>query len=154
MSETPYLMKLRSLERGRDVVTAESLRVRLAEKRRQRDTGMKIDGMRVTIGEHAGWDHKRLNIMPIDARNGIGRKQTSHMAIVERSAAGVKAALRRMRPDHANKLAAFDAGIEALEQQLVELRCKRREFLQQEAWPKAHVVRLADVEAQLVTPDR
>lgn len=79
---------------------------------------------------------------------GRGHGASTASAYVERSAAGVKARLRRARPQELTAIEAIDADIAATEQRLAELRLARKTAVRQ-AWQRGNVVRLSEVEAVL-----
>jgi hypothetical protein len=65
-------------------------------------------------------------------------------AVVPATAAGVKAGVRRLRPEEAEQLDELDARIEAAKAVVRGLNAERDE-LTKVAWRKAHVVRLSEV---------
>lgn len=89
-----------------------------------------------------------LRLLIKDCRRAAGQKYGMLRPLIHRSAAGVKGTLRRLRPEEAERLDALDARIEEAENALTLLRVERRDTVR-EAWAKAHVVRLAEVEATL-----
>lgn len=95
--------------------------------------------------EQAGWDGKQLRVTPRGTLSATGRERSPGASVVPRSAAGVKAVLRRLRPSEAVVLDALDAEVRAAEAHLVELR-RQREAEVRAAWAKAHVVPLKDVD--------
>lgn len=83
-------------------------------------------------------------------RDWFGRERSNGVhQLLKRSAAGVKEMLRRVRPEEAARLAEYDKQIAHLDEEIARLRRERRDFMRTQVWPKAHVVRLAEVEERL-----
>lgn len=148
--DLPFVVKI---GRG-EYVQAPKVRVTWREKRRVKATHTFGD---VSFNEvdHAGWDRGGLMFQPC----GLGTDDTRPIRAsgvglggglrryVESTAAGVKQAVRRIRPQEAERLAAIDAEIEAHEQAIGALRQERREVVTV-AWTNGHVVRVAEVAPQ------
>lgn len=123
---------------------AGSLRVRLAPKYRPKRTHQSPIGP-ITEIEEAGSNSRRLQVTILDALETTGRSAHPGSVVVDRTAAGVKAAVRRMRPEEAALVQKVDDEIESTKQRLADLRRERAELVRT-AWSKAHVVRLQEVD--------
>lgn len=128
------------------VVDDDDLQVQYREVRRAiRDLGIG------TLVEHAGWDKSHLRLGARRATEAGGRKISSgHGVIVASTAAGVKTALRRLRPEDQAELDGIDAEIVRLRGLIADCR-RQREAAVARAWTKAHVVRLADTISRINT---
>lgn len=147
VAEQPFLFKTRD-----GILQAGKLRVTRIEKRRYRPVSGVIPGIgQVLTSDPTGrYETDKLRVAPQDNRYADGRGCGTHWnAHVPRSAAGVKAVVRRIRPEEAAAIAACDARIARLEEDLRKSREIRAEAVQV-AWGKAHVVRLAEIESQIV----
>ncbi len=139
--EYPFLIRTYDQK----VTQAQTLRVFHAEKRK---VVGQIGGVFNEVKTY-GYDHSRINIRGLDCINAFGRKESARTEQVPKTAAGIKTALRRLRPQEAERIAAVDAEIERLtaeiERLTAELEAKRRErkALVGEAWTKANVVPLS-----------
>lgn len=146
MSQPQYLLRL-----GRTLIQTSALRVTRIEKHRVKSvrqspigpirevegTGrFESDVLRVAV-------HSRDEQRPIlaDGRPTGGNR----MEQVERSAAGVKRTVRRLRPQEAEQIDLIDARIAEHEAAITELRARRTDLVR-DAWSKANVVRLAEIE--------
>lgn len=102
--------------------------------------------------EHKGWDRKRLTIIALKPTWAAGyARDTAERAVCDNTAAGLKSVLRKLRPQEAERLTTIDAEIEALKQAIGAKR-RERKLVVREAWSKAHVVRLNEIE--VVTPGK
>lgn len=139
-----YLVKVK---RGMAPVQATEVRVRWKENRRQISTTV-ARGMGFVHTEHAGWDRTRVMIRPwgeVTSGKGLSAKDRWLAGPVEWTAAGIKTVLRRMRPEEAATLAEIDGRIEHYQERIWQLRAEREQVVT-EAWGKAHVVRLNELE--------
>lgn len=154
MMTTMYLIKVQRATRGKDVFTVEEPRVNYVETHKVKRTGH-IPGLgSYNEVEHKGWDKTRLSIRiprytDSNTKTGLsgdGRHTGSGWgAVVPNTAAGLKSALRRLRPQEEERIAAVDAEIAEHEQVIKALRVQRRDLVQ-EAWTKGNVVRLNEIE--------
>jgi hypothetical protein len=120
-----------------NLYTTEEVTISVAHKR----TRLRNGQMALSAIER---DELTLTIMPVEPRSVIGRRSSGGVAYVDRTAAGVRSRLRRLRPEQAKALEKIDAMIGTLEAQIAELQKQRGQLLHQ-AWPKAESVKL-DVE--------
>ncbi len=150
MSQPPYLFKA-----ARHTVQADELVVRLPPIYTSRPKGS-VSG--ITFNELVDTGKKKTKALKIYGKSGVitpdgKRKSNEGSQEVPRTAAGVKAVLRRLRPEEAAQLDEIDAQITEAQERLAALR-KEREAKVKEAWTRAHVVRLAEVEAMLPKEDK
>lgn len=137
-SQPPFLVRGR---RRIDLVQSDTPWIRHAAKYR---TKRLIGGMFREI-EVSGVDRKHLDVTARNPRRSDGRKGGSNVSTqVEKSAAGLKTAVRRLRPEEAARLDEKDAEIAAALERVVALRAERSEIVR-EAWRRAHVVRLSEI---------
>lgn len=95
------------------------------------------------------FEANRLQVSPIGAVLSTGQPSSSFgYVVVDRSAAGVKARVRRIREQEAVAIDALDEQLEATKQHLADLR-KQRDAAVRTAWRKANVVRLSEIEERL-----
>lgn len=141
---------------GRDGATRYVQVGRLVARRVEinKPTGKTLGGL---FTEVKGTGRYRPDVLCLHATrdetvDGFGRRAYDGLREhVGRSAAGVKAVVRRIRPQEAAELARIDEDIAEVQERLETLRRQRREALAS-AWQRAHVVRLADVEALVDLP--
>lgn len=83
---------------------------------------------------------------------GLATVRSRDRAGAQASAAGIKKVCRRLRPREAERIEAIDAEIAELERRVAEARDRRQEAVR-EAWARAHVVRLAELEELARRPE-
>ena len=148
--DTMYLIRANHLSTGPTICTAEEdgLRVTPVERRRTKRLIGAAGGFQFREVEFAGWDRTRLALSATPIRTAVGREHTRpEHAYCDKTAAGLKKVLRRVRPQEADLLAAADAEIAAAEDALRLARLRRIELVSL-AWQKARVVRLNELDVQ------
>lgn len=138
MTQPPYLIRFAFGSGSRHLQQAETLRVTHPKVMEFKDKG----GYREAI------DTGRVLTKELEIRGGAHHDVTR----LARTAAAVKSVVRRLRPEEAAVLDEIDTEIAAVTARLKELRSQRAAAVQA-AWTKAHVVRLAEVEALIPTED-
>lgn len=139
----PYLVRGGSPAR---IVHATALFIQHAAKYRERGT---VGGVFVHI-EQVGVDRSRVEVRARDGVNAFGRGDGRNIGrTVAKTAAGIKSVVRRIRPQEAEQLAVIDAEIAQWQNVIATLRTTRKALVA-EAWTKAHVVRLSELE---IRPD-
>ncbi len=133
----------------RQIVSAPRLRVSYRRKYRREPMGDSGFARAVEVGV----DKSNLDVRAVRdgdekivTASGQRMNATNWTEGIGRTAADVKAVVRRIRPEEREKLAEVDARIAALQQQIADLR-EQRIALVRDAWTRAHVVRLSEVEA-------
>jgi len=116
-----------------------------SEVETQRDTGKTIGSFRVVEGTGKASTGSIRVRSEGACKSGFGNKQ-SFSIHARRTAAGIKDVIRRVRPEEEAVINDIDEKIERLEAEIINLKVDRRAAVA-EAWSKAHVVRLAEVEA-------
>lgn len=136
--EYPYLVK------GYDRKIHQAAEVVVNYRRKTKATG-KLGMFTVVKGD--GWDHSVVAVRVNEGKvlRATGRNESGvSSAHVPPTAAGLKAVMRKLRPQEAAKIAEVDAEIAELRRQEIAAM-KRREELVAEAWSKGNVVRLNEV---------
>jgi hypothetical protein len=140
MPEQPeYLVRGRSLSQTRIVQSTTPF---VQHKAVHRPTGKSIGGF--TEVAVAGVDRKNVVVASRDTVYADGRGGQGVRAHVAKTAAGLKTAVRRLRPQEAERLDEIDAEIRALREAITALQAARKNVVA-EAWAKAHVVRLNEI---------
>lgn len=106
------------------------------------------NGVFVTTEATGRYDRSKLRLMVLDeerCRNKYGNKTSVTRRVVANTAAGVKSVLRRIRPEELERIEAKDTEIAEAKETLKRLQYERADIVQ-EAWTKAHVVRLNELE--------
>lgn len=146
MTQPEYLVRM-----DRKLIQTGDVRVTRVEKRRV--THRTVSGLG-TIGHSEGTGQYETNLLRValagdDVRLADGRAASKNrQERIDRTAAGVKKAVRRIRPEEAAVIDEFDAQIAALEEQILALR-EMRKVAVSEAWSRAHVVRLKEIEDKI-----
>jgi hypothetical protein len=122
----------------------EIAETRATAKQNMRDLGF------VTVENTGRVLKTRIRVEPKgerdEIRTGYGTFNSNGWPItINRTAAGVKEYVRKVRPEEELIIAEYDRKIERLEAELKEERAARNAWVA-EAWSKAHVVRLSEVE--------
>lgn len=139
MTQPKYLLKT-----GEGVVQAAGFSATHTEVR---EKARLVDGFLMPGKPTGKFDHSTILFYPISrgAKNRYGHGVSGAYARrVPASAVGVKTVLRRIREQEAEKIEEVDVTIALAEAQLKMLRNARAKLLS-EAWSKANVVRLNEI---------
>lgn len=131
----------------RGIHTATELRGRVGE-RTKRTLKQFVDGFNYYETKRVGMNAKKMDLWAghKNLHNAYGSKvDQCHIGEIDRTAASLKSAVRRLRPQEAELLKEIDAKIKEAVAVVTTLRGERK-ALMSEAWTKAHVVRLAEIE--------
>lgn len=138
-----FLVKTQYRTRRNDVVLVDDLHARFLEKRKPKHT--KIGDRTYVEQIHNGYDKSQVVIRHGKPQGSNGLHANSVSVVCPKTAAGLKRCVRKLRAQEAKALADIDREINALKAQIAELREQRTEVVK-EAWSKAHVVRLNELD--------